>query len=405
MCQAKLNDERVYVFNFLGGSTVSSPLKSEYVSSIADIINSFDENDDGSVTTKTSYEIAVQGSRATPSPAFLDSLTFDDSHSGLSYRLGPPSDAFTIYLCLKVIEATNHRQRIRIMRPHMAIRMRNLETLSIFDVIKSAIGARTLIITSEKERSRTGWKQYADAFFFHIGYNLDIPLIPDRNLYDLLRPAKISSMRRSERGDLDAPRRHYVSDLVYHYQLGLSAESPMLEYISYYHVAEHWFENVYHDDLVEQIQLAITSPSFSYKRKKDLRDLIRKISRAVQLRDEQLVINEQIALRLTLTKYVDVPQLVADLNAFDPKLVNWYANHVVSFCGGDVVAFDHSDVSKILASLANRIYKTRNALVHSKEGSRAKFAPFTDDPDLVPEIPLMRFVAEQIITATSTIPS
>jgi hypothetical protein len=272
-------------------------------------------------------------------------------------------------------------------------------------LIKSVPRARTLNITSETERPRTVWKQYADAVFFHVGYNLDAPVIPDRNLSELLRPVKISSMRRSDQAELDAPHRVYVSDLVYHYQLGVSAESPMLEYISYYHVAEHWFEDIYQDDLVQQIQLTITSPSFSYKRKKDLRDLIRKVSRAVQLRDEQLVINEQVALRLTLTKYIDVRQLVADLNAFDSKLLNWYANHVVRFCDGDMVMFDQPDASKILTSLSNRIYKTRNALVHSKEGSKGKFVPFADDRDLIPEVPLMRFVAEQIIIATSTIPS
>ena len=129
--------------------------------------------------------------------------------------------------------------------------------------------------------------------FLHVGYNLDLPLMPDY-ITELVRPARISSMRRSRTEDLDVPRRRYVSDLVYHYQLGVSADSPMLEYISYYHVAEHWFENIYQDDLVEQIQLAITSPAFSYKRKKDLRDLIRKISRAVQLRNDELIINEQL---------------------------------------------------------------------------------------------------------------
>ena len=111
-----------------------------------------------------------------------------------------------------------------------------------------------------------------------------------------------------------------------------------------------------------------------------------------------------IGLKLTLAKYVDVPQLVADLNAFDSKLLNLYATNTVGFCDGNRVALDQSDTAAIFASLSNRIYKTRNALVHSKEGSKAKFVPFTDDRDLIPEVPLMRFIAEQIIVATSVIP-
>jgi hypothetical protein len=295
------DDEGSYNFRF--NNVALTPLKAEDISTLVETINTFDEHDGGSVATKTSYEIAIQSGRPGPSIVFREDINFSDPRAGLSYRIGPPSDAYVMYLCLKLVEATDPRQRGRLMRPSMFLRDRmraSEESFSVIDVIKQSIRVRTLNIISESERPKTMWKQYADALFFHVGYNLDIPFIPDRNLADLVRPAKISSMRRSTRADLDAPHRLYVSDLVYHYQLGVSAESPMLEYISYYHVAEHWFEDIYQDDLVEQIQLAITSPSFSYKRKKDLQDLIRKVSRAVQLRNEQLIINEQVALRLTL---------------------------------------------------------------------------------------------------------
>jgi hypothetical protein len=95
---------------------------------------------------------------------------------------------------------------------------------------------------------------------------------------------------------------------------------------------------------------------------------------------------------------------VSDLNAFDPSLLRHYSTYVVKFCNGDLIDFNQPDTSKIISSLAGRIYKTRNALVHSKEGSKGKFVPFENDRDLEPEVPLMRFVAEQIIIATSTIP-
>ena len=228
--------------------------------------------------------------------------------------------------------------------------------------------------------------------------------MPDPYLSELIRPARISNTRRLTIDDLDVPRRHYVSDIIYHYQLGVSADSPMLEYISYYHVAEHWFENIYQDDLVEQIQATITAPGFSYKRKRDLRDLIHRVSKTIQLRDDQLVINEQVALRLTLARYVDFAQLASDLRRFDASLLDYYANNVVSFCSGNTVSFEQPDDSSIISSLAQRIYKTRNALVHSKEGSKGKFTPFTDNRHLMPEVPLMRFIAEQIITATSSLP-
>ena len=261
--QPSVNNDGAYIFEYFRHQL--PPLESDKVSSMAEAITSFDEGLDGSLMTKTSYEVAVQSSRTVPSRAWREEMSLDDSHSGISYRLGPPSDAYAVYACLRILESIDHRQRPMIFRQSVIMRDRIArgEVSSVLDVVKSMLRARTLTITSDLQRPSTGWKQYADAFFFHVGYNLDLPLMPDRNWAELLRPAKISGMRRSEHAELDAPRRHYVPDLVYHYQLGLSAESPMLEYISYYHVAEHWFENIYQDDLVEQIQLAITSPSFS----------------------------------------------------------------------------------------------------------------------------------------------
>jgi hypothetical protein len=383
-----------------------APITPEVISAIVDTVKSFDELDECSVVTRTSFEVLIQtGPR---SFRFLrNDLNLEDAHSGLSYKLGAPSDAYLAYLCLKLTETDRRNLRFLRMGPSSIFRDRlasQSDAPSVFDLLRVLLRIYTLTIKSETPRSKANWKHYADGFYFHVAYNLDAPLMPDRYLSELIRPARISSTRRSRLADLDVPRRHYVSDLVYHYQLGVSSESPMLEYISYYHVAEHWFENIYQDDLVEQIQSTITSPSFSYKRKKDLRELIRKISRAVQLRDDQLVINEQVALRLTLTRYLDVGQLAADLQNFDPSLPDYYANNVVSFCGGNTVSFDQIEESAIITSLASRIYKTRNALVHSKEGSKGKFVPFTDDRDLMPEVPLMRFIAEQIITATSDIP-
>jgi hypothetical protein len=49
------------------------------------------------------------------------------------------------------------------------------------------------------------------------------------------------------------------------------------------------------------------------------------------------------------------------------------------------------------SAIAKGIYKVRNALVHAKEGELPKYAPFAHDDELTREIPLMRFIAEQIV--------
>lgn len=402
-CPAVASDSGDYTFNF--SRYQPEPLDAAYLRSLIEGLTSHTELDDNSIITKTSFEVLVQRNRRTPMRIGPEDLSLDDPHSGLSYKLGTPSDTYICYLCLKLTEGANHRQMRFGPSPMMLDRaQRESGSFSVFDLLRLVLRSWTLTIRSDTPQTRIAWKHYSEAFFFHMAYSLDMPLMPDRNLTELVRPARISGMRRARIADLVAPQRHYAADLVYHYQLGVSAESPMLEYISYYHVAEHWFESIYQDDLVEQVQLAITSPAFSYKRKKDLRDLIRKISRAVQLRDDQLVINELVALRLTLTRYVEIGQLASDLQAFDDTLLDYYSEQVVSFCGGDTVSFRGSEPSDVLKALSSRIYKTRNALVHSKEGLKGRFIPFTNDRDLLPEIPLIRFIAEQIIMATSSIP-
>lgn len=273
---------------------------------------------------------------------------------------------------------------------------------SIIELLESVASYLSLKISSTSPKPDAKWESFRDALLFHLGYNLDLSLVPHRYVDEILRPSRISTLRRSSAKDLDPPRRQYNSDLVYHYQLGVSAESPMLEYLSYYHVAEHWFENVFQEDLVKQTQNQITSPDFSYKRKKDIQKLIRSISKAVQVQNEEVVINEQTALRLTLERFVDLDRLVVELNQFDPELVQRYKRTAVSFSEGDRVNLDDSDQGAIYSALARRLYKTRNSLVHSKDGAKNRFIPFAHDAELLPELPLIRFIAEQIISASSS---
>jgi hypothetical protein len=383
------------------------PISMKEIEEVAGVINSFEEVDDTCVITKTSYETLV----TIESPlrtiyGQLDMLNVGEGNSGLAYRVGRPSEHYVIYLWLRVAGQGNMPLPNLLRHPAGSARQeRAPESVhSVWDAIRFASRVNTLRIASKRTQTAEDWKDYANAFLFQVSYNFDMPILPDRDLRSVSQAAvRRSLVRRSGRDDLDVPRRTYISDLIYHYQLGVfSAGIPMLQYISYYHVAEHWFESVYEDDLVHQVRRKITDPGFSYKRKRDISLLIKLISKAVQLRDDRLIIDELTALRLTLERYVNPDELVSDLQNFDSSLLGYYASNRVEFCGGDTVRFN-GDRLEVIKSLARRIYKTRNALVHSKDGVKGKYTPFTDDRRLIPEVPLMRFIAEQIIIATSEI--
>lgn len=412
LCDTRHVDDR-YLFRL---STAESPeleieIDSGTIANIIVTLKSYEQVDDITAVNSNSFEVLLQRPTLLAGRArvFDNGLTLTDSQNGLKYEIGQPSDAYIAFLLLKLHEHTGADERKWIWRLSRGYALNRLssrvEDFTLLDFFRFLIAPIALRITSDATRSKTAFQQHAESLFFHLGYNLDLSLMPQRSVGELARPSRISTLRRSTLKELDAPRRHYLPDLVYHYQLGVAADSPMLEYISYYHVAEYWFENIYQDDLVDQIQRMMTFPGFSYRRKRDVSDLISKVTKAFHLRDERLAINEQVALRLTLERYLDTTLLVADLEGFDPTLVDYYARETVKFSGGDRVSLTSSDEAAKIAALSRRIYKTRNALVHSKDGAKSRFVPFANDGELLPEIPIMRFIAEQIITATSSMNS
>jgi hypothetical protein len=112
--------------------------------------------------------------------------------------------------------------------------------------------------------------------------------------------------------------------------------------------------------------------------------------------------DELKSLKLTLEKFIDPADLVGKLREYDESLIVHYKQDKVEFSGGDTVNLEiTNDDQQIITLLSKRIYKTRNALVHSKDGSRDKFIPFKHDKVLVREVPLMRFIAEIIIVGSS----
>lgn len=262
----------------------------------------------------------------------------------------------------------------------------------------------TLKIKSKEPMSVSKFSNLANAFLFNLSYNLDIAVIEVKSLYGLIR-YRFGRIRRAKLDEIEPPRRVYIPDLVYHYQMAISTDSPPFQFLSFYHIIEHFFYDIYHEDLLNTIKTKITSPDFSYKRKRDIESLIKLISQKLKYRDENLTYNEQEALYLTLNKYVNLNNIVDRLREYDESLIDYYKNEV-PFSQGSTIDFGSCNTEKtekVFKKIADRIYKTRNSIVHSKEAGRPKYVPFRDDRELLKEIPLIRFIAEGIIINNSKI--
>ncbi|WP_458686381.1 hypothetical protein [Nocardia tengchongensis] len=394
-------------YRFMGPGGRVLTVDDEQLSIVLATLNSYRPLGETYVATNSSSEMLVQPESHFARSQFLrgllnKGLVVTDKHDDIVYIAGAPSAPFLLYLILTLQEQGSSAKVL--FSPELdEISQFDKRGGALFEFLRSKASVVSLQIQASQSIPDSRWDVYADSFLFHVSYNLDAAMTRQRYLEEVLQPARISRMRRSEVGELDAPRRSYVSDLVYHYQLGVAAETPMLEFISYYHIAEHWFESIFQQDLVENLQTTITSPDFSHKRKGDIQKLIKTVTDAVRIRDDQIMVNEQTALLLTLQRYVVLHRLVSELERFDPTLLDYYASNRVSFSGGNPVDLRSARLPEVWNALAQRIYKTRNSLVHSKEGAKARYVPFSHDKDLLPEIPLLRFIAEQIIIESSSL--
>jgi hypothetical protein len=73
----------------------------------------------------------------------------------------------------------------------------------------------------------------------------------------------------------------------------------------------------------------------------------------------------------------------------------------VQFSQGSTINF--KDDKSVFGNIANRIYKTRNAVMHSKANETERYIPFEHENRLLKEIPLIQSLAEEIIMRTSEI--
>lgn len=407
-CRGEASEtETGYIINFnRREENFSVVITNEQLTNIVEGIEHFSVNEETALYDDYNYEIIVREESSSPVRRFRDDeLEMENSESGIQYSLSPASNIYLIWLLNEIrLKLSPRDLRMGIHAGPRLDRLFEEETeVSVFDYIRyTSFRLLTLKIKTSKKSYPSQFAKLTHSFLFHLGYNLDVALVPQRLLEELARSGRITRMRRSRTEELDPPRRTYHEDLVQHYLLAVSTENPVIEYLSYYHILEHFFESVFNDDLIDSIKSKITDPSFSYKRKADINSLIKSIKKSLQIRSETITFSESEALRLCLLKFVDIPDLKSKLNAYDDTLVDYYKMNKVEFSNGSEVDLDEDD-DKALKNLTKRIYSTRNSLVHSKDGDASKYTPFKDDRVLVKEVPLMRFISEMVILSESQI--
>lgn len=328
-----------------------------------------------------------------------------DSENGITYSFREVSDELFYHIL-----ATYENGHISLKIPYSMFQNRcaNLENKSFFNILRLIIRLPYAIyVQCNKPISKDKIISFTKSHLFNLAYNLDLVLKPITSPDVLFPKRTFQSIHRVHNIDeLMPPKLSYANELTEQYYMALASYDPFVKFIGFYHILEYFFEDVYNEDLLKNIQDILQHPGFSSKRKKDVIKLIDTIKKKNHQNKEDFQGSELEALELTIRKYINLSELIQDLSSYDSAIIDYYFNHEITFSKGDSVNLRDLSNDKLPKKLAARIYKTRNALVHNKSNEtrlseRGLYKPFKDKEELSKEIPLMRFLAESIIVNSS----
>ena len=315
------------------------------------------------------------------------STNIKDSMNNIEYKFQEISDVM-VWNIIKEIDLESLKRTFMIFPP----RLREDEGENFFNLLRVCFrNPYSLIVSYNKDIDKNKLNDYINSFLFNFCYNYGYSFRIMNSLDELLniRYRNKNSSYKSE--ELDAPRLLYKQDLTEQYHMAVSSEDPFVQFIGFYHIMEYFYEEIYKEGVVNNVKEILLDPGFSTKRKKDIMKLVDLINKK---RTESTVGSELEALELTLRKYIDIEKIIEKLNEIDKDIIEYYKNNKVNFSNGDAIDLI-GDKKHIFKKLANRVYKTRNSLVHSKSNEvrsneRGIYKPFKDSKALLKEIPLLK---------------
>lgn len=334
----------------------------------------------------------------------------EDLANSIQYELGVPTIEYCIYLLIQIKDTMNQQQGrnsrmlpMRLRRPFDRY-VSNNDNISLATLLPKMIGELSLKIKNMNSYAKdlSSFRNYKTSFVFEFMYKSGTALIEFTDIVNMFH------MNNSIRGRLDVtqistpPLRKYTNDVVDYYKQALASNDPYIKFISFYHVMEYFFDEVFKRKLVTDLKDKITHPDFSYKNEDKIYDIALFVKNRLRMNDETGQGNELESLKYVLSEYISIDDLKARIDAIDLNAVQYYKNNKVSFCNAPVISW--SDTQGVFTQLARRIYFTRNSLVHSKSGkNKERYRPYQDEKQLQLEIPLVKAVAELIIINSSEI--
>ncbi|ELI6299579.1 TPA: hypothetical protein ACR6KW_002043 [Enterococcus faecalis] len=340
-------------------------------------------------------------------------LKLNDDQNGISYEISTISPELLVYLIKRTIEKIflkKEQKRVdsrffnslRNMSMHSSYNERNseeFEDLSIIDFLFKSLRGRfvSLKITSDKNKSFESFVNLKNGYIFNTMYSTD-KVLNDCVEFDLVLFYSRTKIDRTIQQLEVAPLKTYNGDIINYYKKAMSSIDPYIQYISFYHVLEYFYDETYFRYLVKDMREKITHPDFSYKNDEELLKLAKFAQNRLRQFGEDGQGNELESLKYVLKEFIDISDLKNKLSVGD---VNYYSCSKVTFSDGPVVTFEDENG---FGPIAKRIYFTRNSLVHSKSGKKdLTYHPYNHEEILKKEVPLIKKIAEMTIINSASL--
>lgn len=341
------------------------------------------------------FEYAIRQSEYNVRPYFLDPSRLDilkTSVSDVQYEIQKPSATYILLLTYLLWKKGYSRE-------YQLPRYIYADDAGFVDIIAKTLTVRSVVaITFEKERGIRWLSKAADAYRFNLSYNYNIVYVAEH-----FEPMHRPFSKRDIVGQL-SPYKSYRDNLVRYYYQGVETRSPLMQYIAFYHVIEYFFQDISRDEIFQELQDQITSPSFLPTRKRDIETLWNSMRRITRKQNEAGVWNEKEALLRVIKRFIpELDKLRMAIIRLDDNSIEYMAHNMVPFVDADeseYVDFTKSS-NDVYIAIQKRVYGVRNSIVHSKEGDKRRFIPFDDDKHLKKEVPLVKAVAELIIISNA----
>lgn len=353
-----------------------------------------------SVETKNSYEVVLLGLNRSINN--MNNITYKsvvDKDNGITYEIKKASFEM-IYNILSQLESDTYAWMSWINFKEFPEKF----TLTLDNLLRNLLNwPYTITIKHIKPMDTDKLNMYIDGFLFDAAYNCEAYMRTTDSLEDLLGPKLTGKVKKLRLNELDAPKRKYNKHLINYYIQYGSSKDPMNQFIALYHVMEYFFDIDYVNDLRDSLKATLNISCDSTIKEENIEEFLKILIKKYNIKRS---FGEKDKLKLTLTKHVTIKNVCDSIELNNKELIEDYKDGEVAFSKGRPVNLKGENDKDICNALAERIYNTRNAIVHSKANNEGEeesnvYKPFEHEEELKKEIPLMRAIAEEIILDTA----